>query len=146
MSSREPSSAFGAPGASRRLPAVFLAYFALQVAIPLYSMLLPREDVSGDFSWDMFSRRMTCDALSASLELPNGAVKPLRLDRAFESPQLRRLLHRPRLEHFARYVCDGFSARHDGPVALFLRADCRYERDAATVALADPSRNYCADP
>jgi hypothetical protein len=126
------------------LPAAMLAYFALQLGVPLWLKLQPREDTSADFSWDMFSRRTSCAELSAFAKLPNGVVKPLRLGRAFESAELSRLLYRPRLERFARFVCDGLSARHGGEVALFLQTECRYARDGAPARLSEPQRNYCS--
>lgn len=135
--------------ADRRVPnwvaALLLAYFAVQLGVPFWLKLQPREEVSGDFSWDMFSRRTSCDELSAFAELRNGVVKPLRLERAFQSAELSRLLYRPRLERFAKFVCDELSARHD-EVALFFRAECRYGRDDAPVTLSDPTRNYCRAP
>lgn len=121
-----------------------LAYLGFQVIAPLWLKVQPVAETSGDFSWDMFSHRASCSELSAVATLPNGSVKPLKLERAFQSAELRRLLYRPRLEQFAKFVCDGLSERYGARVALSLKVQCRHERDGALVALTDPARNYCS--
>jgi hypothetical protein len=127
----------------RLASAGLLAYFALQLGVPLALKLAPAGSVSTDFSWDMFSHRAECQALSASAILPSGQVKPLRLDRAFESSELRRMLYPERIQHFASFVCAQLSARHGSGVQLFLRAECRYTREGKAVVIADGKRDYC---
>jgi hypothetical protein len=128
------------------IPMIALAYFAVQLGVPLALRLAPTGSVATDFSWDMFSQRAECDTLSASAKLPNGKIKALRLERAFTSPQLRRLLYPGRLERFARFICDGLTATHGAGVGLFLDVQCRYSRDGELVALADGQRNWCVLP
>jgi hypothetical protein len=125
--------------------ALLTSYLAVQVAVSALLMVAPSSERSHDFSWDMFSSRIDCPRVHAEVWLPDGRRKRLDIARAFPLPAYRRrLLYRPRLAQFCRFLCDGLQQKYGADVGVHLDVRCRYAPDASEVALTDSEQDCCA--
>jgi hypothetical protein len=126
----------------RLLVALAASYLGLQIALPLWVATRPGFAVR-DFSWDMFSHRLSCEKLELRARVPAGPWFSVPLHTDFGSwAQLARVLEAHRLAAYARYRCDRLKIALRSDVELHILATCREDASEPTT-IADPGRDYC---
>jgi len=122
-----------------------LAYFAVQLTVPLVTALEHTSESPSDFSWDMFSYRVSCPTLVAGAVPDGERPQRIALDDLFaRSAQLRRVLYPERIEALARYLCPKLQRDHSGHVQLRLWIECQFGPDEPPTPMTDRNRDYCA--
>ena len=128
-----------------RVATLAFAYFALQVGIPAAIWSARSPAVPSDFSWDMFSTRVTCPTLVIGAVPASGPPRRIPTDALFsKSAHLRRVLYPERIHALAEHLCPKLAAEDSGHVELRMWIECVYAPDGEPVRITDRSRDYCA--
>jgi hypothetical protein len=123
--------------------ALAAAYLGVQLLLPLFVAARPGF-APRDFSWDMFSHRLSCAQLELRARVNGGDWFAVPLHEDFGSwGQLARVLVPERLTPYTRHVCAKLRTAHAGRVELHVLTRCREDVSGWT-QLTDPQRDYCA--
>jgi hypothetical protein len=133
------------PSRKRTLASVLVACYLLgQLGLPLIVVARPGHTWR-DFSWDMFSHRLSCSKLDAVARPRGGTWGTVQLSRDFSSwAQVSRVLVPARLEAYARYLCRILRTELGRDAELHFIAECHEDRQGPTFHMADEKRDYCA--
>lgn len=133
------------PSRKRALASALVAcYLLAQLGLPLIVVARPGPTWR-DFSWDMFSHRLSCSKLDAIARPRGGVWGSVPMGRDFRSwAQVSRVLVPARLEAYARYLCRTLRTELRRDVELHFIAECREDRRGPTLHMVDEARNYCA--
>ena len=123
--------------------AVIAVHLAVQVVLP-FAILARPGSRPRDFSWDMFSHRLSCSKLEVVARTKGGPWEGVRLDLDFVNwAQLSRVLLPGRLEAYCLDLCRKLKEEEHSSIELRLITECREDRDGPSFPVADPARDYC---
>lgn len=133
------------PSSHAWLSGLALGYVICQVVLPLIVIVRPGL-TSRDFSWDMFSHRLSCSKFEAVTNARDESWARFRLEVDFSSwAQLSRVFPPDRLQRYANSVCRRLRVAEPGaPVQLYFVSACRSDRGDPELPLVDPQRDYCS--
>jgi hypothetical protein len=133
------------PGRQRLASVLAACYLLLQIALPLILLARPGRRPA-DFSWDMFSHRLSCSKIEARANVPGGRSGSVRLDLDFTSwAQASRVFFPGRIEDYGRYLCEQLRIGEGRSVELHFLVECRDDRHGPLRPVVDPNRDYCKD-
>ena len=97
----------------RATDAFILAFLALQLALPVRGLVRGKLDSRGDFTWNMYSQRYTCDGRYYWLK-PDGQALRLEPRYMVADGRFSSVCHRDRLPRFHAWLCDEVERREPG--------------------------------
>ena len=123
----------------------FLAvYLGVQIALPLRGFVYEPYDDRAQFSWNMYSRRYSCEVAYAGVR-PEGGLFRIHHKELFNKPFFAsRVYTRSQLPGFHAWLCDEADRRYE-LTGIIASGTCRWNYND-WVELIRPNVNICSDP
>ncbi len=123
---------------------IIAAFLTVQITLPARGFLYDAFETSGDFTWNMYSRRYGCGT-QYRLETPRGETRWLRHEDYFKSSELAtHVFYSDVLPEFHRWLCDRF--RRQGDLATLRGYAICSLNDGRRMELVNRNVDICAAP